>query len=340
MAKPMFRAFGLGLLLSLAACGRDAGPSAPAADRTLNGEDATPSGEGPSGEANAPGPGASPEMRLSYALAKWSSWAPLCEGQPSKADCDDGDMALFNGLLCAAHREGSCASVKSSQGASGQFWRSPRRVGVDKSNSFSRDMALGVLLYLEESEDTVAAKLWLKWIDQNWVCEVGSRAKCKLKSYRLCLDDSDGRCTITPGLWAMMGRVWQKLELPLHTEMSRWLSIGESGFVSEAKTVAPGFALHLAGVSAFLYENLALNLPFETELKSLVRDRQPDNIFFQYLADGVSPTLIEGLLSKCPLEAPELSTQWNWERDTVEKAWEQSMGWDCIFLGTVLMQEP
>ncbi|MBM4252869.1 MAG: hypothetical protein FJ146_12930, partial [Deltaproteobacteria bacterium] len=141
--------------------------------------------------------------------AHWRSLAPTCAGYPSKADCDDGDMTLFGGLICAGGESAGCALVRDAQGPEGQWWRSPRRAGgnLGQPNSFSRDMAMGVLLYLATTRDTAAAERWLTWIHANRSCSVtGPRGKCVVPGvHRFCRDDKDYRCLMTPGNWAMMG---------------------------------------------------------------------------------------------------------------------------------------
>lgn len=266
-------------------------------------------------------------------LAPWRSWAPLCEGHPSKAACDDGDATLFSGLLCLAGEEQGCAAVKAAQDSAGKFWRSPRRVGVDSSNSFSRDMALGVLSYLLATKDTAAAQAWIRWVDQNSVCQLNVGGVCQLRTYRYCRDDSDGRCLITPGMWSVMRRVWEHLELPLHKEMK---TTGEQTLIMEAEQAPVGYALHLKAVVFFLYQKMGRNLAFEWDLINTIHERQPDNLFFQYLHEGSSLRLQEALKNLCPLEAPENRKQWTWERDTAEHAEHDAMGWDCIFLGRLL----
>src|SRR5262245_54674254 len=62
----------------------------------------------------------------------WEKHAPYCIDPatqlryPSKADCEDGDMTLFNGLLCAAGDDRGCKGVGDAQGSSGEWLRSPR----------------------------------------------------------------------------------------------------------------------------------------------------------------------------------------------------------------------
>ena len=101
-------------------------------------------------------------------------------------NCDDGDMTMFNGLLCAGGEKSGCAAVKSAQDESGRFFRSPHRKWVwgvrcyDKSNpswgevfgarcanGFSPDMNLGVLLYTLATRDIGAYRNWLHWLNEN-----------------------------------------------------------------------------------------------------------------------------------------------------------------------------
>jgi hypothetical protein len=79
-------------------------------------------------------------------------------------DCDDGDMTLFNGLLCAAGESGGCDAVAHSQGTDGRWWRSPRRIGwgsPDHDVSFSPDQSVGVLLYALHTGDRGRFSKWL-----------------------------------------------------------------------------------------------------------------------------------------------------------------------------------
>jgi hypothetical protein len=69
-------------------------------------------------------------------------------GQPQ--DCDDGDMTLFNGLLCAAGESVGCDAVARSQGVDGRWWRSPRRIGWEAPShdvSFSPDNTSSALKF-------------------------------------------------------------------------------------------------------------------------------------------------------------------------------------------------
>jgi hypothetical protein len=136
-------------------------------------------------------------------LDEWRKYAYMCEAAPDKVPfpskpetdgrnpgpCDDGDMTLFNGLLCYSGESIACDAVRRSQTSDGRFWRSPLRAqtnnlhyeegqrfsanqGHDKS--FSDDMEAGVLLWAIKTKNdpnTRAALInWFKWMSNNRPC--------------------------------------------------------------------------------------------------------------------------------------------------------------------------
>lgn len=122
----------------------------------------------------------SQEDLLKERLAFWEANAPHCKAgdfdSPTKATtdpnqpCDDGDMTMFNGLLCYAGDErGRQAIIDAQDPDTGQWFRSPRirLLGHnDMGNaSFSPDMALGVQLYLVKKGDTERAMKWATWLN-------------------------------------------------------------------------------------------------------------------------------------------------------------------------------
>lgn len=271
----------------------------------------------------------------------WESFAPLCEGFPSKENCDDGDATLFNGLLCASGMTLGCASVAGAQGASGQWWRSPRRVdgNVGQQKSFSRDMALGALLYLAKTSDRDAANRWLDWIEDNRPCAVENPVTGGCSVYglhRFCRDDAGtNACTLTPAIWSLMSDVWQHLGLKLHPNMSQFRTSYDDFAPQEAESVELGYQLHLKGVQAYLKKLLAQESNGSRAVVATLVARQPLNPFFQFLANGYSEALEANYLALCP--DPDgngafRKYQWAWERDTAGEAWRESMGWDCLFL--------
>src|SRR5581483_2635248 len=110
-------------------------------------------------------PGASFGADFSSSKKFWLDNVFVCKSNsvdfPSKegdkpGSCDDGDMTLFNGLLCLSGQDIGCTAVQKSQGPDGRWWRSPRRINWEAPNhdvSFSPDQALGVFAYLIATRD-------------------------------------------------------------------------------------------------------------------------------------------------------------------------------------------
>lgn len=170
----------------------------------------------------------------------WRDHAPICPGKagqypsfptrrelsgidPFGGHCTDGDMTLFNGLLCAAGEQAGCAAVKFSQGRSGEWFRSPRRRayfdahchdGINNSGltakrlcitTFSPDMGLGVLAYGLRTDDRNAVRRWLAYVTKNAkttkICTKECRCTQPFTWPRLCSfdiednpDNPNGRC--------------------------------------------------------------------------------------------------------------------------------------------------
>jgi hypothetical protein len=84
-----------------------------------------------------------------------------------KGQCNDGDGVIFNGVLCISGDDRGCDAVRRSQAGDGEFWRSPRKVGVFSKDEtpFSNDHELGVWAYIAHKKDKVAFRKWIDWID-------------------------------------------------------------------------------------------------------------------------------------------------------------------------------
>lgn len=291
-------------------------------------------------QARAAGSGQAQLDPLDY----WHEIAARCDGYPSKADCDDGDMLLFSGLLCASGDDEGCNQVRSSQGSDGRWWRSPRRISgnLGAENSFSRDMSLGALLYLAKTSDRAAAQRWLGWINNNRPClATNPHGDCIARgAQRFCTDDKDGRCTLTPSSWALIGRVWDALGLPITQAMRSAMAVDRDVLKQSARTAPVGFELHLAAVDVFLKQTLGMDRHHYAEAITTIVGRQPDNPFFQFLAHGASDKLWDLVSALCPQRGRERphGHQWAWERRTEDRAWEESMGWDCLFMADLLNQ--
>ncbi len=209
--------------------------------------------------------------------AFWESKALLCEASPDSVKfpskptediaqpCEDGDMTLFNGLLCAAGNELGCIGVAESQDpATGQWFRSPRiRInGNDRGgSSFSPDMALGVEFYLIKKKDVVRAVKWLQWLDSNVPCSIELFEQCLLRGLpRFCTDDqAEKGCTMRHGDAAALAATVDFLQktagLPALPDGRLRGHLGSfSGYGPALEQISsivnkPGYSQHLVGVS-------------------------------------------------------------------------------------------
>lgn len=276
-------------------------------------------------------------------LSFWRTWSPQCESYPSKQDCDDGDMTLFNGLLCASGESLGCEAVRLSQAEDGGWYRSPRLVGTRGTNktSFSRDMSMGAMLYLVKTRDINAAESWLNWINKNRPCVLENPFGDGCLSYgfhRYCRDEKNQSCTLTPASWGIMDKVWRYLGLNPSGQMAFYRGMDEDFSVLEAMFNS-GYARHLKGVYSLLLHLMDKSPDIQNRLNSILASAQPNNPFFRYLEEGKTDEIKELVLELCPAPSegePSRKAQWSWERDEDERAWKDSMGWDCIFMANLL----
>lgn len=165
---------------------------------------------------------AAPKSDVAALVPLWRDNAPVCETHPSSQNCHDGDMTLFNGLLCAAGEAKGCAAVKAAQVRSGRWYRSPRRAanpGPDPRNTFSWDMALGVQLYAVTTGDKAALGRWLSWIEQARPCLSkapfplpGGKSMCLVRGWpRWCPDDTENGCMAKPNNLATLAKTVEAL---------------------------------------------------------------------------------------------------------------------------------
>jgi hypothetical protein len=303
-------------------------------------------------------------------MTYWRSQAFTCSASgglqfPSKVGtispgnpqgCDDGDMTLFNSLLCIAGELVGCQAVKSSQDASGRWWRSPRRVGIEhtpnngEDDSFSPDQALGVMLYVTAEKQSGAFANWAKWIEDNRPCWI-SAGGCKLAGWpRYCTDDTaDKRCTLRPVDCALVEAVGVFLSAGTNSLVCK-ATLESVGYnkpfdwplepMALGSTILDdvGFPMHLAAVQILILQKLNLYPSSTAAGAKILALREPKNPFFQYLAQGNTSAVRDLTLALCPnqLQPRTDRSEWAWERGASEQAWKKSMYWDCIFMGKLL----
>ncbi|ATQ56359.1 hypothetical protein [Paracoccus yeei] len=307
------------------------------------------------------------EELLQERFAFWSHQAFYCKVDnitfPSRPTgtasqpCDDGDMTLFNGLLCFAGDERGCTGVREAQDPkTGEWFRSPRiRLrGNDRGGaSFSPDMALGVQLYLLKTKDVKRAETWANWLHDLTPCSVENpfdTDQCWLWGLpRFCAPE-DG-CTMRPGDAAALSHTFDYMHAkhgmaPLpHGRLRGYLatfdSIGQ--FMTEMNSIfnKPGFSQHLVAVEVLIMKAIYGDKDDLTGIAKRLANKSENqgNAFFSYLAKRDRAQVISEVLARCPspekLPVPPLK-QWQWERDNEDKAWEHSSYWDCIFMARLL----
>lgn len=163
---------------------------------------------------------ADPYQQIAELMPLWRSAAPMCEDAPSSANCADGDMTLFNGLLCVAGEALGCTSVRGAQDASGRWHRSSRLARdstLRPHNSFSWDMALGVQLYAATTRDVASLERWLNWVEKARPCLVESPKidgvqVCLVRGWpRWCTDDTENGCMAKPQNLATLAMTIERL---------------------------------------------------------------------------------------------------------------------------------
>lgn len=303
----------------------------------------------------------------------WRPTAFLCEAWkdgvkfPSRPTgvanqpCDDGDMTLFNGLLCASGEPLGCLGVKEALDKnSGQWHRSPRiRVnGNDRGGaSFSPDMALGVQLYLVTTKDVDSGRNWLLWLHNHVPCwvELGGTCIVRAPVPRFCTDPpkegekENFECTLRPGDSAALSSTVSWLQknagladLPngsLRGNLGSFSGKTPSLLEASALVNKPGFSQHLVAVGILLERLQQVKDPALDRAAKTLASREPNNAFFKWLAEGPTQSVRDLVLARCPaadrIPEPPLH-QWQWEREDADKAWLHSCYWDCIFMYRML----
>ncbi len=258
---------------------------------------------------------------------------------PSKKACHPednikpaGDMILFNALLCFSGETFSCDAIKRSQEDNGRFRRSPLHIGkkvIHKSGSFSKDHVLGLLLYFTVTKDKDSASQWYEWMENNKFGGVLSACE-------------KAHCSITPQLFGLMYYVWKHVGLEPTIPMRRFRHINRDSLLAIEARAAKGYVLHLYGVHSLIRKIFSL----ETKRTiGVLSDKQPENPFYSYLRQARKSEISKMLMSKCQVLSDDRyvtenpGSQWSWERDEEEKAWRHSMGWDCIFIANLILND-
>lgn len=253
-------------------------------------------------------------------------WLPYCQYTSafrgmSKDTClidkngsGDADTMAYAGYSCLAGVQEGCETAKRSfSETTGRGWRSPGRVDNDIGNEFSRDMLLGALSYFAATKDVDRAYKFQTWLESN--------------DNVLCFAES--ACDMRETSWALMGEVWRYIGLPLNLRMRIGMQTDELTQQISANINKVGYRLNLIGMTILIRQKIGT---YNTQLANaaiVLTQRQPNNLFFQYLVYGKSDSLIERALQQIPNSQPEHRDTWVFDVDQDEN--KDSMGWDWLF---------
>jgi len=104
--------------------------------------------------------------------------------------------------------------------------------------------------------------------------------------------------------------------------------------IASALATPLGYQCHLLSVKALIC-NLISTYSSNQTVSAILAKRDAGNPWFLWL-DGQHEKAALTLLSMDI--QPGKGSQWSWERDSAEKAWHDSMGWDVIFLCRLLLK--
>jgi len=240
---------------------------------------------------------------------------PLLEsyGMPVMTDTD-GDSMLWAGMMQAVGDRQSTVGIQMCQTPDGRLWRAPSRVNNQPKNSFSRDMALGFILYVQATGDYAMADRWTKYIKTTG-------------GLFPAVESTDTRHIATPTLWWTMS--YAGIKVPLSYRLTRFLLRRYNRL--ELKATPKGYQTHLKAVIALI---LAIHdgkrdIGFGKELSNI----EPKNPFYMWLAGRTDEAAAYNAFFKSEYaKNPGAGTQWGYQRTDSEEAWRDSMEWDFLFI--------
>lgn len=294
----------------------------------------------------------------------WEKNALMCTGEnysfPSKRrdallGCEDGDMTLFNGLLCASGDIRGCNAVKESFDERTGIWHRSPRIKLlgrnDRGNADSSpDMALGIQLYLTITKDVVFAKKWIEYLNSTYTCIPSPSSSCEVALPKFCSHDD---CVMRPQDVMMLKVTVDFLQEhaslgqippgPLNKALSAATGSNAAMLELLARIQRPGFPPHLVGVGVL---TMRLSGREDSRLDIAARvlaNRFPENAFFLWLSGSSGKIVGDATLSQCPASLDSLIDPWDdwvWEsygvRNDGTLPRQHSSMWDCIFMANML----
>ncbi len=266
---------------------------------------------------------------------------------PDGATCDDRDVMLFAGLLCASGdsqwAHAACEAVAASEDANGEWWRSPRRVGVHSEDSgISNDLDIGVLLYVAKTHDGARLSAWRNFILANAIDYPNSGSN-HLKLFRTCAGPASVSCSVFGDSWYLINATSKALGLPDVANPEIAIAFGHdsvwlpflAGFIPD------GYRLHNLAAQILLLQMIGAGDRYTNDAAKILAGRDPENPFYLWLylrKDKKVQDLTEKYCPQFGAPAHEDRTEWMWERSmsTVTATSPKTMYWECALMGNLL----
>ena len=238
-------------------------------------------------------------IRLRAAI---KNWAPICNGAMALSKvCYQFDIVEYAGYLCALGDQDRCEDVRKSQDPeTGRWWRAPTLVGKTTSDSFSRDMFMGLMFYFAATKDRAGLKKWMDYLSAN--------------HNKMCPDGSDNRCSIEPSNWGMLGYLYRYLGMKPTALMKFGMVEMSPETIISAITAPRGFELALFADNLFFLRFIHVHTHWMNNTAKIMLARQPNNPMFRYLVHGSTEELAQDLIRACPATPTEEMGDFAWSR--------------------------
>lgn len=219
--------------------------------------------------------------------------------QADGARCHSPNGGLYHGLLCLSGEKWACDAMRLFI-HDDSLVKDPLNLSAQHGGSGSRDELVGHLAYLAKTGDRAHADKLLRVIDHN--------------SNRVCDDDVDGRCTVTPAMWGLARVVWRHHGW---TPTARMLvsNIGDDhALLASAATAQAGYQLHLIAAELLIRRHTRSWSMTLTSVTRTLAARSSSNLLFQWLngadVSGELQRAIDGL-------TPGVVSEWPWSNPSV-----------------------
>jgi hypothetical protein len=248
------------------------------------------------------------EIKPGFAICKQHDTSFACKEQ------QDGDVVVWNGLLALSGDKTFCSALNFTVDETGRPWRGPTFYKNDKINEFSRDSTVGLAAWVVGCNDKAT---WQRF------------STFYKKTDKLCEHPSDGKCDKSSNSNDLVAHIDRHFSIS-NSENTRGYS---ELLLAQARFSEEGYPMHLTGCQIFILNKTGTSNATLDLAKTKLRERDPSNPFYNYL-DKDSNAAVNLALEQVGLSGT--NPQWSFERHGSEKAWENSMGWQFLFLSNLL----